>query len=390
MLSINPTNPEIRTMNHDLKLVGQAQTAPLPAGKMPLKAERIARAKHAYSTRRVPSNSMRLLLADLTQRPHAGDLVLAEVTGRGQHARIELPCGRRSRMFVGDEIIVCYANRYAPDQFEAVVPDDLGACALVAGGGIAARMQSKRSGIKRATPIRPLGLIADSNGRRLNIKDWALPSATVTGKPPYTIAVVGTSMNAGKTTAAAKLIRGLVLSGLKVGAAKVTGTGAGCDSWFFTDAGADPVVDFTDAGLASTWGAGSKQHCRVLKCLGDHIHASGVDVTVLEIADGLLFDDTAQLLMSPAFGARVHGIVFAAGDAMGATAGVDWLRRRGFDVVAVAGRVTASPLAIAETKRATGLPVLGSAELARAGVMQRLADQLPALVNAAPLLAAEA
>jgi len=333
---------------------------------------------------------MHWLLSDPALRPRSGDLLLAEVIGRGQHARIELPCGRRSRMFIGDEIVVCYGNRYAPDQFEAVVPKDLGDCALVAGGGIAARMRSKRSGIKRATPIRPLGLIADAEGRRINIADWSIQPKRPRGKAPYTIAVAGTSMNAGKTTAAAKLIRGLVLSGLRVGAAKITGTGAGCDSWFFADAGADPVVDFTDAGLASTWGAGNKQHCRVLKCLSDHIHAAGVDVTVLEIADGLLFEDTAQLLLSPAFGARVHGVVFAAGDAMGATAGVDWLRRRGFDVLAVAGRLTTSPLAIAETECATGLPVLGSADLASAGVLQRLADQLPALANAAPLMAAEA
>ena len=41
--------------------------------------------------------------------------------------------------------------------------------------------------------------------------------------------VAGTAMNAGKTTAAARLIKGLQRAGLRVGAAKVTGTGAGGD-----------------------------------------------------------------------------------------------------------------------------------------------------------------
>jgi len=48
-----------------------------------------------------------------------------------------LPNGRRQTLFEGDEIIVAYANRHAPDQFEAEVPDSLSDCHLVASGGVA-------------------------------------------------------------------------------------------------------------------------------------------------------------------------------------------------------------------------------------------------------------
>ncbi len=55
-------------------------------------------------------------------------------------------------------------------------------------------------------------------------------------------------MNAGKTTTAASLIKGVTAYGMKVGAAKITGTGAGGDFWFMIDSGTEPVLDFVDAG----------------------------------------------------------------------------------------------------------------------------------------------
>ena len=60
-------------------------------------------------------------------------------------------------------------------------------------------------------------------------------------------------MNSGKTTTAAHLIKGLVQAGLKVGAAKLTGTGAVGDIWLMQDAGANLVLDFTDTGFPSTY-----------------------------------------------------------------------------------------------------------------------------------------
>lgn len=331
----------------------------------PLTGERLTRAKSAYSTRRVDlMSAVNLLQGDVVQ-PHAGDLVLARVEKIGQHSRIELPSGRRAQLYPGDEIIVCYGNRYAPDQFEAVVPDHLGECSLVAAGGIAAQLLSRHSGMKRPTTIRPLGLLADIQGHRLNLMDWALPRIPSSLHRPYTLAVVGTAMNAGKTTTAANLIRGLVQTGQRVGAAKVTGTGAGGDRWTLLDAGAERVLDFTDAGYASTYQVTLPQVETILHQLTAHLAIEPLDTLVLEVADGLFQTETAQLLASPAFARRVDGIVFAAGDALGALAGVEWLRRYPLPVLAVSGLLTASPLACREAVTATGLPVLTQDQLVR-------------------------
>lgn len=330
-------------------------------------SSRILRAKTPYSVRRVPSAAMSLLLPEGT--PRSGDLVLARVDKLGQHRHLELTTGRRARLFPGEEIVLAYGNRYAPDQFEAEVPGDLGGCNMVAAGGIASRMLSRHHKVSNATCITPLGLIAAPSGQVLNLRQFALKRAGQTQPPVPTYAVVGTSMNAGKTETAAHIVRGLSLAGYKVGAAKLTGTGAGGDVWSLTDAGASLVLDFTDAGFPSTYLAQLADLEEILAVLTNQLYGAGMDCVVMEVADGLFQRETAMLLESQCFARAVNGLVFAAPDAMGALAGTRWLQERGLPVLALSGRMTASPLAAREAQSVVNLPVLdlealGSPEIA--------------------------
>jgi hypothetical protein len=320
---------------------------------------RLERAAWAFTTRRVPRAVVCRIIPDAAA-PRAGDLVLARVDAIGHHRGIQLASGRRKQLFEGDEIVVAYGDRYAPSQFEAVVPKTLGPCQLVAGGGLAAKALSWHKRIARgATQITPVGLLGNAAGERANLRSFTLDSVNRLTLPcPPTIAVVGTSMDSGKTQTAAYLVRGLTLAGLGVGFAKVTGTGAGGDTWLLKDAGADPVVDFTDAGLASTYRVSRPEIERVLVTLTTHLATSGVDAIVLELADGVLQPETAELLTSPTFGALVGGILFTARDSMGAAAGVDWLKRRDLPILALSGLLTTSPLLRQEAWSATGLPTL--------------------------------
>ena len=337
-------------------------------------AQRLADARWAFTTRRAHLPGDLTLLKHGVQ-PRQGDLVLARVTGIGHHAKLELPDGRRSQLYQGDEIVVTFANRYAPDQFEAEVPDNLDDCHLVAAGGIAARMLSRNAKTRNPTRIRPLGLLADLHGRRLNVIDWRIDSGPFPKPLPPVIVVAGTAMNAGKTTAAARLIRGLVRAGKRVGAAKVTGTGAGGDYWQMKDAGACEVVDFTDAGHASTYQLAPQEIEKVFLRLLSHLGSLKTDVIVVEVADGVLQAETAALLASPGFSYYSDKLIFAASDAMGAVAGVQWLQSKGLNVDAVSGALTASPLAIRETSTALGLPVLSKQGLSDPSVaLELLAD----------------
>lgn len=322
---------------------------------------RVQLAKAAFTTRRVHLGEATTLVRGASPAP--GDLVLAEVVSIGHHTRLEAPTGRRRQLYPGDEIILAYGSRYASDQFDAVVPADLDECDLVAAGGIAGRVVCRHSGTRRPTRLKPVGLLGDRDGRVLNLKRFAMGTAEPAGRQPTIIAIVGTSMNAGKTSACASLVRGLALAGLRVGAAKLTGTGSGGDLWSMVDAGAREVIDFTDMGHASTHLVPHDDVLSAALGLLDHLAAGGHEMVVVEIADGLLQPETAMLMSSPPFKARLSGVIFAAGDSMGAAAGIEWLTERELPVLGFSGLVTASPLARAEAEAATHAPGLSLDEL---------------------------
>jgi hypothetical protein len=338
-----------------------SERMPLPESSGPAD---IAQATRAYSTRRVPVQAMRCVRTDLA--PCAGDLVLARVEALGHHKRLHTISGGRKNLFVGDLVVVAYGDRYAPNQFEARVPRDLRDCDLVAGGGLAARVVNQHERIRGvATRLHPLGLLAtDPEAPPLNVAGFALePSRISDAARPPVLAVVGTSMDAGKTTAAAHLVRGLHRHGHRVGYAKVTGTAAAGDPGLLRDAGASVVLDFTDAGHVSTYRLPIGSVVAIFEELLLHLVAAGVDSIVIEVADGLLQRETEALLQSPAFRSGVDGVIFTAADSLGAVGGVQWLRDRDLPVTALSGRLTSSPLQIRETAEATHLPVHGREEL---------------------------
>ena len=132
-------------------------------------AARLGRAKLAYTTRQVPAEALQRLIeldpdGDAGPRPRAGDLLLARVEQLGHHRRIELANGRRASLFEDDEIVVCYGNRYAPDQFEGEVPLDLGGCLARVSARIVARLPRAPAGWRPGAP--PAGARRDGGRRR--------------------------------------------------------------------------------------------------------------------------------------------------------------------------------------------------------------------------------
>ena len=270
---------------------------PTFAGELP--PGRIATAKKAFTTRRVPFGRLDHDWSGTTLitgpvRPHSGDLLLASVARLGHHSKIELADGRRAQLHEGDEIVVTYADRYAPDQFEAEVPKNLRKTQLVASGGIASTLVSRHESTRRPTDIVPIGLIGDSAGTPLNISEFAIRPAPPNRPRPRTVAVIGTSMNSGKTTTAGALILGFHRGGGKPGGTKVTGTGSGVDYWAMVDAGAYSVADFTDAGMASTYRVPYDIIEAGLIRLVDHLTNVGCSDIVIEIADN--FHITASVI----------------------------------------------------------------------------------------------
>ncbi len=366
--------------------IATAEASTLPtAGDL---RTRLERAKHAFSTRNVASHLRRAeglhLLKD-GHVPAAGEVVLARIIEIGQHKRIESPQSRRRTLFPGDEILVAYGSRYAADQFLAMIPRDMGLCHLAAAGGLASRVIDQHENIDDPTVIEPIGVVADAQGpitlQRVSTHRVLPGVADRADRPGHrvpVIAVFGTSMNSGKSTVLAHLAHGLAASGLNVAAGKATGTGAGNDYNLFIDAGAQRVMDFTDFGHPSTFQLPYEQIRDLFLSLVDEL-ASGAqqpDVVLVEIADGVYQGETARLLADPAFGDVVDGLVFSAGDALGAAGGVSVLGDLGHTPSFVSGVVTASPLATAEARRALDVPVVPTFDLGDPRVVRPLVADL--------------
>lgn len=341
-----------------------------------ISGKRLAAAKRSFVTRNLPIESFHFLAED-NIRPVPGDVILARIDKLGQHQRLELPCGRRAHLFLGDEIIVSYGNRYAPDQFLAHVPETLEPCSLVAAGGIASKVEAKHAGMKNATRITPLGFLTNHEKQIINLRDSQLPHTTAGPSSPTVLAVVGSSMNGGKTTTMAFLARGLIKAGLSVGAAKVTGTGAGLDYWKMRDAGAYPVIDFTDMGLASTYQVDKARLETVMQRQIDYLGHHEVDIILLEIADGILQAETTALLQSKLFHSKVDGVFFAAAEALSVKSAVEWIQSQDLPLIGISGALTASPMVLEETKQLTSVPVFSKEDLGSAGFYEQLMNLMP-------------
>jgi hypothetical protein len=325
------------------------------------RCHRTADAKWAFTTRRVP----RTHAIGLDQRFEdtvAGDLVLARIEAIGKHRRLQLPEGRFAELYEGDLIVVACGDRYASDQFEGVAELGVGGADLLAGGGVAGRMRARNARVAAPTRLTPIGRVTGADGAVLNLASYALPSAPATPRP-VVVGVVGAAMNAGKTTAVASLAHGLARAGYAVAALKATGTGAFGDVQAYTDAGARFVADFTDAGMVSTYRQPLERIEAGVECLLDHATAHGCSIALVEFADGVFQHETAALLRSARTRARLDGIVFAAGDALGAAGGVAWLRNIELEPVAVTGMVSRSPLAAREAEAAANVRVVSRDEL---------------------------
>lgn len=317
-------------------------------------------AKWSFATRRANrAEAVRLDYDLAATKP--GDLILAEVTRIGSHKRLQLADGRFSALWPGDRIVVACADRYAVDQFDGRACLSPQGADLLAGGGVAGEIVSKHDKIARGTRLAVIGRLADAAGRPLNTEDYAMaPGAP--GRPPLVIAMLGTGMNAGKTSAAAGLVNGFARLSRRVAALKVTGTGSFGDIHEYEAAGAARVLDFTDAGMAST----NRQPIDRLILATDMLlaHASDCDVAIVELADGVSQVETAALLSRPDYVRRFDAAILAAPDAMAARGGLAWLADRGIKPLALSGVLTRAPLAAEEVSRETALPVLCRTELA--------------------------
>ena len=356
-----------------------AVTANEPTGNMMTKVP--DNAKWAFTTRRVTQQDA-IGLSSQLGHVEAGDLVLARVIRVGHHQRLQMASGRHSTLYPGDHIVVACGDRYAPDQFEGIATLDTRESQLLAGGGVIGKVRKAHQRMGPPTALKPLALLTDQQGKTLNLANYRVADGQTEGGIPVFV-VIGNSMNAGKTTAAVSLAHGLQNAGLEVAGIKATGTGAFGDYHAFMDAGIRMVMDFTDAGMATTYRQPMERIEQGLQSLLAQAQGLGANVAVVEIADGIFQQETATLLRSRLFAEHLRGVLFAAPDALSAVAGVRFLENRGIVPFAVSGKVSCSPLAMEEFAVQCEVPVVTREDLCQADIAMNLAGPLMTMEVAA-------
>lgn len=184
----------------------------------------------------------------------AGDYVVGRITvPPGGLTNIELTSGRLISASTGDSVLGALAVRHATlevvGSYEHVGSD--GRMELLSGGGLLGRATSI-SGVFPALMQVDYRGHAMRGGRKLNMRDFAKQPRVLGQYEVPTILIIGTSMSAGKTTAAKVIIRQLKQTGRRVVGAKLTGAGRYRDILAMSDAGADAILDFVDVGLPSS------------------------------------------------------------------------------------------------------------------------------------------
>lgn len=344
---------------------------------------RVGAAKWAFSTRRVRTEDVVALGGDFASA-RSGDLVLARVATIGSHARVQLRDGRPSDLYEGDLVVAACGARYASDQFEGVARIERRGVDMLAGGGCLGRARARHGRMKRPTRLIPVGMLLDAAGESINLERYALPCA-LRPRGLTVIGVVGASMNSGKTSAMASLVHGIHRAGYRIAAIKLTGTAAFGDYNAYVDAGADYVADFTDAGMVSTYMQPLPRIERALDTLLAAAHADGCEVAVVELADGLLQQETAALLARADFRSVFGGFVYAVADSLSAVGGCSILKEIGIVPTVLTGLICQSPLNVREAEGATRLPVLSRESLRdplKAGALLRAMQREPGIASA--------
>ncbi len=211
-----------------------------------------------------------------------GDYVVMEVTDPGNgYYLMELANGRMMEVMKDDLLVGALGVRHATLEFTGSwrLTGPAGRMHVLTGAGLMGKLSSKSFLMPDPIDIQYIGHCY-TNGRPARMTDYV----DKIEERPYnkpTILLVGTSMSAGKTTAARILIRQLRKLGLPVLAAKLTGAGRYKDTLSFADAGANYIFDFVDVGLPSTI-CPSGVYRQALRQLLSRMAATDAEVAVVE------------------------------------------------------------------------------------------------------------
>jgi hypothetical protein len=322
--------------------------------------------KPSWVIRRIPSGTV--FDWRPIARPAAGDVLLCEIVKPSLHPRLELRTGARSVLYEGDLVVGAVGSRYATSLLEGIDEIRGDRADLLSASGVFGTALDRVDKKPAPTSLRVIAQ-AFRGESPLSLRSFGLegPPSRADLEPSWVL-VVGSAMDSGKTTACTTLIHALSRAGLRSGAAKLTGTASARDLCAFRDAGANPVLDFLDCGWESTAGCSPSELKRIARSVAGELGGAALDVAVVEVADGIIQPETRALLADLRAQLSDPTVIFTARESLAAVAGVERLAALGYDVRAVSGVVTSSPLAAREVELDAGVPCIRTSELGRRAI----------------------
>ena len=279
--------------------------------------------------------------------------------------------GRMVTLQPGDVIAGALGHRDALRGFSGRVPESVAVgdvLQMLNIGGVIGIGAEPAPGVGEPFRVEVLGGVLEFPyleqrvGVPANIGRAALPQVRMTPEDaaelPPVIALVGTSMDSGKTTAACMLIAELAREGKRIAAGKLTGVSLRRDVLAMSDCGALRTAIFTDFGVVTTNEANAVAAAHSILA---HLSADEIappDVIVLEFGDGLLGTYGVHALLSDeTIRASITKTILCAHDPVGAWGGVRLLEERfGLRTSVVAGRVTDTPAGLRFCREQLGVP----------------------------------
>jgi hypothetical protein len=295
--------------------------------------------------------------------PKAGDLAVFEVVLIDRHSSLQGDDKRLAWIFEGDHFVGAFADRYATAQFEGYVPNHpMELYDVLGAGGVVGVMRTKNASLKEYEPtkVKLIGYCCSEDGSVINTKFYNKSRSAFEGVVPNNAKIIlsiGSTMDSGKTTTAAHIARGLKTTGKQVAFIKLTGTAYSKDKDMVYDCGADVSLDFCDMGFPSTYMCQLTDILDMYQSLLNQLKEHQSDYIVMEIADGLLQQETAALLRHKGFMKTISNVVFSCGDSLAALKGVEMLAELDIKPCMISGRFTMSPLLIQEVMDQTKMPV---------------------------------
>jgi len=283
----------------------------------------------------------------------AGTVVAARVlNSKMAYNTLEDVHGRFVTLHPGDVIAGCLGSRDALYGYSGHVPEAVAVgdvLNLLNIGGVIGAGAQAAPGIGEPYRLEVLGSVLEFPhldhrvGFPARVQGGALPAKPMPSAVPPVVALLGTCMDSGKTTAAAVMIAEWTRRGRRVAAGKLTGVSLRRDVLHMQDCGASPIALFTDFGVVTTT---EENALGAAHSLVAHLAEAEPDVIVLEMGDGLLGTYGVNALLSdPALRDSLSAVVLCAQDPVGAWGATQLLSER-YDLRAslVSGRVTDTPV----------------------------------------------